>query len=744
MINQNKMVASRVKQASLFWRKSPISKRLQVLKSIEEKLVSNKNKLQELFLEENSLTNNELAKRFIDISLQFINISFLKQQAYNLVKFVKTQTNSEILVRKADGVVLALIQAGIPSFSFVKLFSTLLVGNGLLILNKTTTNLCLHYIIEEIIQPTLKQYAFSPDLVILLKENYQEFLKESVTNLDINTVLYLGSNIDNNEIARLFQSNNKKVIIENNLTQYLVIWKDSNVEILISDVLKNISSSTSLNIPKCFLVHDEIYDKFITVLLEEISKIASSYRANKEDSLTSVSTKLNFYLALLKKSEDIGKIVFGGSKIDSQLVGDSHNYVFPTLIELESNSLTDESFCFSVQDDLFPVSYIVRFKGSDQEILEKILFSTKKDSFGSYVSLWTKTLNVIEDFSQTIDLNIFSINNYSPLDSCASLFENNKSIASIYEQTSKLQKIDSSKLSETEIQNILSSLGGVISENQTKPLTESRAVSTTIPISSINDEINLSQTLTGLEFSIDSKAIARIVFNRPERHNAITAQTKDSLNQVTENLQKMSSNLRCVVITGKGRSFCSGADLKDLTSFTSQQAKEFMISATWAFRRFEKLPVPVIAAVKGFCMGGGFELALHCDEIIASQDTKFKFPETGIGIVTTAGAVSRLIAAVGLMRARPLLMGKEFSAKEAYDMGLVSKVVEAEELEIAVNNRCLEILKQPAEGIKAMKEIINNSQKDQGTLSWISEIETFDRLVQVPWQEFVSNRLKKG
>ncbi|MBK7992343.1 MAG: enoyl-CoA hydratase/isomerase family protein [Blastocatellia bacterium] len=206
----------------------------------------------------------------------------------------------------------------------------------------------------------------------------------------------------------------------------------------------------------------------------------------------------------------------------------------------------------------------------------------------------------------------------------------------------------------------------------------------------------------------------------------------------------MSSNLRCVVITGKGRSFCSGADLKDLTSFTSQQAKEFMISATWAFRRFEKLPVPVIAAVKGFCMGGGFELALHCDEIIASQDTKFKFPETGIGIVTTAGAVSRLIAAVGLMRARPLLIGKEFSAKEAYDMGLVSKVVEAEELEIAVNNRCLEILKQPAEGIKAMKEIINNSQKDQGTLSWISEIETFDRLVQVPWQEFVSNRLKKG
>jgi enoyl-CoA hydratase/carnithine racemase/acyl-CoA reductase-like NAD-dependent aldehyde dehydrogenase len=743
MVNQNKIIASRVKQASLFWRKSPISKRLQVLKSIEEKLVSNKNKLQELFLEENNLTNNELAKRFSDISLQFINISFLKQQAYNLVKFVKTQTNSEILVRKADGVVLALIQGGIPAFSFVKLFSTLLVGNGLLVLNKTTINLCLHYIIEEIIQPTLKQYDFSPDLVILLKEDYQEFLKESVTNIDIDTVLYLDNNIDNNEISRLFQKNNKKVIIENNLTQYLVIWKDSNVQILVSDILRGLNAATNLSIPRYFLVHDEIYDEFITGLLKEISKIATSYGVNKEDSLTSVSTKLNFYLA--KKSENIGKIVFGGSKIDSQFVGDSHNYVLPTLIELESNSLTDESFCFNAQDDLFPVSYIVRFKGSDQEILEKILFSIKKDAFGCYVSLWTKTLKVIEDFSQTIDLNILSINNYSPLDSCALLFEDNKNIASIYEQTSKLQKIDSSKLSETEIQNILSSLGGGISESQTKSLTESKAVSTTIPKSIVvNEETNLSQTLAGLEFSIDSKAIAKIIFNRPERHNAITAQIKDSLNQVTENLQKMSSNLRCVVITGKGRSFCSGADLKDLTSFTSQQAKEFMISATWAFRRFEKLPVPVIAAVKGFCMGGGFELALHCDEIIASQDTKFKFPETGIGIVTTAGAVSRLIAAVGLMRARPLLIGKEFTAKEAYDMGLVSKVVEAEELETAVNNRCLEILKQPAEGIKAMKEIINNSQKDQDTLSWICEIETFDRLVQVPWQEFVSNRLKKG
>ncbi len=93
-----------------------------------------------------------------------------------------------------------------------------------------------------------------------------------------------------------------------------------------------------------------------------------------------------------------------------------------------------------------------------------------------------------------------------------------------------------------------------------------------------------------------------------------------------------------------------------LQSLDASGARPFMTETTWSFRKLERLDVPVLAEVHGFCLGGGFELALHCDEILAADEAVFAFPETHAGYVTTAGSVARLVAAVGSVRARHLLL----------------------------------------------------------------------------------------
>jgi enoyl-CoA hydratase len=174
--------------------------------------------------------------------------------------------------------------------------------------------------------------------------------------------------------------------------------------------------------------------------------------------------------------------------------------------------------------------------------------------------------------------------------------------------------------------------------------------------------------------------IATITVNRPDKLNALNDATIAELGAAIDEA-RMRQDVAGVILTGAGRSFVAGADISELAQQAPFVAKGRARAGQDVFRRFETCPKPVIAAVNGFALGGGCELAMSCHIRIASEHAKFGQPEVKLGILPGYGGTQRLPRLVGKGRALQLLMtGEMIDAEEAYRIGLVNRIVHAAEL----------------------------------------------------------------
>ncbi len=169
-------------------------------------------------------------------------------------------------------------------------------------------------------------------------------------------------------------------------------------------------------------------------------------------------------------------------------------------------------------------------------------------------------------------------------------------------------------------------------------------------------------------------AVALLRINRPQARNALNQTVKT---QLAEHLLRIEDDrsVRCVVITGDDKAFCAGADIKELANLSAIEMARNGPSCVW--RAMDRLGTPVIAAVNGYALGGGCELAMAADIIIAGQGAMFGLPEIRSGILPGAGGTQRLLRAIGKYQAMQLLLtGDHFDAQQALTAGLVSQVVE--------------------------------------------------------------------
>lgn len=170
--------------------------------------------------------------------------------------------------------------------------------------------------------------------------------------------------------------------------------------------------------------------------------------------------------------------------------------------------------------------------------------------------------------------------------------------------------------------------------------------------------------------------VAILRLNRPDVLNALNIPLMDQLITSVEAYDQ-DPGVRCMIITGNERAFAAGADIKEMAEASVVDMYERNNLARW--ERIKRVRKPIIAAVSGFCLGGGCELAMHCDILIASETARFGQPEINIGVMPGAGGTQRLSKTVGKYRAMELILtGRMFTAAEAHAMGLVNRVVPVE------------------------------------------------------------------
>jgi enoyl-CoA hydratase len=197
---------------------------------------------------------------------------------------------------------------------------------------------------------------------------------------------------------------------------------------------------------------------------------------------------------------------------------------------------------------------------------------------------------------------------------------------------------------------------------------------------------------------------AVITLNRPNVLNALNRATMDELVQALESMER-DAQVRCAVITGAGRAFAAGADIKEMAGASAPEMLAGYRFQQW--ERIRKIPVPLIAAVNGMALGGGCELAMLCDMIVAAETAQFGQPEINLGIMPGAGGTQRLTRAIGKARAMEIVLtGRPISARQAEAFGLVTKVVPAEAVLDEAVALAKEIASKPAVAVRLAKEAI--------------------------------------
>jgi enoyl-CoA hydratase len=198
-----------------------------------------------------------------------------------------------------------------------------------------------------------------------------------------------------------------------------------------------------------------------------------------------------------------------------------------------------------------------------------------------------------------------------------------------------------------------------------------------------------------------------IQINRPQQLNALNAVVMEELAVALEEFDQ-SEQVGCSVIAGNQRAFAAGADIKELVDATAVEMLQRDSMARWD--RIRKIKKPVIAAVSGFCLGGGCELALACDLIVASESAQFGQPEINIGVIPGAGGTQRLTRAIGKSRAMELILtGRYLSAREAGQSGLAARVVPVEVYLDEALKLANEIAARPPIAVRFAKEAINKA-----------------------------------
>ncbi len=212
-----------------------------------------------------------------------------------------------------------------------------------------------------------------------------------------------------------------------------------------------------------------------------------------------------------------------------------------------------------------------------------------------------------------------------------------------------------------------------------------------------------------LQFEIKEQ-VGYLTISRAKALNALNVKVLDEIESFVKTLD--TKQIRVLIVQGAGdKAFVAGADIKEMSSLTPEDAKRFSQKGQRVFSLIEDLPFPVIAVIQGFALGGGLELALSCDILIMETKTKIGLPEVSLSLLPAFGGTQRLSRSVGLYRAKEMIFtGDFYTAKEAFEMGLANKVVDKKDLLKTAESMAQTIKSRAPIAISKSKKLIHQSR----------------------------------
>ena len=229
--------------------------------------------------------------------------------------------------------------------------------------------------------------------------------------------------------------------------------------------------------------------------------------------------------------------------------------------------------------------------------------------------------------------------------------------------------------------------------------------------------------------------IAIVTVNRPKALNALNAETLADIEKAMD-AAAADAEVKVVILTGAGRAFVAGADITFMQNMTAMEGRAFAMLGQAVFRKIETMEKPVIAAVNGFALGGGCELAMSCDFRIASDAAKFGQPEVGLGVTPGFGGTQRLPRLVGVGMAKELCYtGDTIDANEALRIGLVNHVVPGDELMTYVKDMAKRIASKGQLAVRMCKKAINEGMQMDIDRSMTLEADIFGILFSTEEQK---------
>ena len=222
------------------------------------------------------------------------------------------------------------------------------------------------------------------------------------------------------------------------------------------------------------------------------------------------------------------------------------------------------------------------------------------------------------------------------------------------------------------------------------------------------------------------EGIATITINRPKALNALN---KQAVQEISSRLDEAEEDeaVKVIVITGAGdKGFCVGLDLKSVRGISAVDGMNLSLLGQKLTKKIEELRKPVIAAINGYALGGGLEMAMSCDLRIASENARMGQTELNVGLIPGWGGTQRLPRLVGRAMAKELIFtGKMIDARTARQLGLLNEVVPPDELKLAVKKFAAELITKPPVGLQLAKQLINSSIETDLTKGLIQEAQAF-------------------